>query len=303
MNDNEKMKVLYIEPEMPPKVIDMGTDLESLQRAVKGYIQMVYPFDDNVGIICNDEGKINGMQLNRALRMPDGEVYDALAGPFIVAGLTEDNFGSLSEEQIGKYTDLFKTPEIFVMMNGKLTVLSLDPNLVDTLSIYQLENNIPDKRDLRFAPYDELQRKHFSVDKANYSHVYTGKYNGESLDAIYERFNLQHPFDFRGHSLSVSDVVVIHQGGVDTAYYVDSYGFKQVPEFFASNPLEKVEELLEDDYGMIDGIVNNGSRKEDDQSKKSSVLEKLEEKKQESALLQVDAVKPEKNKSQDIDLG
>lgn len=303
MNEEEKMKVLYIEPEFPPKIIEMGSDLDSLQRAVQGYIQTVYPFDDNVGIICNDEGKINGMQLNRALRMPNGEIYDVLAGPFIVAGLTEDNFGSLSEEQIGRYTNLFKTPEMFLMMNGRLTVLPVDVDLLDTITIYQLDRNLPQTRDLMFASYKELEKIGGNVQKGNYSQVYAGKYNGESLDSIYERFNLQHPFDFRGHSLSVSDVVVIHQDGIDTAYYVDSYGFKQVPEFYANNPLEKVEELLEDDYGMIDGIINNGSRKDDEPSKKPSVLEKLEEKKQESVMLQTDALKPEKNKVKDIDLG
>ena len=113
----------------------------------------------------------------------------------------------------------------------------------------------------------------------------------ETLDSIYERFNLHHPADFRGHSLSVSDIIVLHQDGVDTAFYVDSFGFKQVPEFTAANPLEKVEELLEDDYGMIDGIINNGSRKEEmDKFKKPSVLEKLKEKKLEAEELAAIAV-------------
>ena len=103
--------------------------------------------------------------------------------------------------------------------------------------------------------------------------------------------------------LRKKNVIVLHQDGVDTAYYVDSFGFRQIPEFFASNSLEKVEELMEDDYGMIDGIINNGSRKDDDPSRKPSVLEKLEEKKQEAALLQQNAAKPEKSRSKEVDLG
>ncbi len=102
----------------------------------------------------------------------------------------------------------------------------------------------------------------------------------ETLESIYERFNLHHPDDFRGHSLSVSDVVVLREDGRVQAYYVDSFGFTQVPEIFSDNPLKKVEELMEDDYGMIDGIINNGTRKEEkDEAKSKSVIEKLQEKK------------------------
>ena len=67
-------------------------------------------------------------------------------------------------------------------------------------------------------------------------------------------------------------------------YYVDSFGFRQVPEFFADNPLKKVEEMLEDDYGMIDGIINNGDRRKDDDEKKYSVMDKIQEKKKEAAV-------------------
>ena len=128
--------------------------------------------------------------------------------------------------------------------------------------------------------------------------------NGNRMvDSIYERFNLQHPADFRGHSLSVSDVIVMHQNGQDQAYYVDSFGFKQVPEFFSDSPLKKVEELLEDDYGMIDGIINNGDRRKDEEEKKPSVLEKLQEKKKEATEAEASRPKlPKKDKAQDVDL-
>jgi len=299
--EEPEMTVLLVEPGKEPKVITMGTDLESLQHAVNGYIQAVYPFEDRVAVICNDEGKINGMELNRALYTPEGEMYDILAGPFIVAGLTEDNFGSLTQEQIEKFSELFRTPEMFLMENGRIKAVPVKES--DTFEIFQIDKNLPESRDISFVSYEGLRKMGKTPNKADYSQVYTGNYAGESLDAIYERFNLYHPADFRGHSLSVSDVIVLHQDGVDTAYYVDSFGFRQIPEFFASNPLEKVEELMEDDYGMIDGIINNGSRKDDDPSRKPSVLEKLEEKKQEAALLQQNAAKPEKSRSKEVDLG
>ena len=301
MSQDEKMTVLLVEPEKIPKEVTIGSDLESLQKAVRGYIEVVYPFEDNVCIICNEEGKINGMHLNRALYTEDGKMYDILSGPFIIAGLTEDNFGSLTPEQIKLYSEMYNTPEAFIMNNGKITVVPMKES--DTFEIFQIDKNLPESKDITFLSYDNLTKTGKSVNKANYSQVFAGNYAGESLDAIYERFNLYHPDDFRGHSLSVSYVIVLHQDGVDTAYYVDSFGFKQVPEFFASNPLEKVEELLEDDYGMIDGIINNGSRKDEDLTKKPSVLEKLEEKKLEAALIQQTTVKPDKNRFKEIDLG
>lgn len=303
--EEKEMTVLLIEPMKEPKVVTIPTSLESLQQAVGGYIQVIYPHADTVGYICNDEGKINGMPLNRAVYGDEGSFYDVIAGSFLIAGLTKDNFCSLNDKQIKKYSEMFKDPELFFMENGKIRVVPVPAEYIskDSFEIFQIDRNLPNARDLSFASYDELLRKGLSANQANYSRVYTGKYNGESLDAIYQRFNLHHPDDFRGHSLSVSDVVVLHQNGVDTAYYVDSFGFKQIPEFFANNPLEKVEELLEDDYGMIDGIINNGNRKEEDgKSRKPSVLEKLEEKKQEATVLQQNAVKPEKSKSHDIDL-
>ncbi len=176
----------------------------------------------------------------------------------------------------------------------------------DRYSIYQLDHEKTQAHTLSFASYSEVQKMGMAVNPGNYTCVYYDTLKpGETLDSIYERFNLYHPADFRGHSLSVSDVIVLHQSGVDTAYYVDSFGFKQVPEFTAHNPLEKVEELLEDDYGMIDGIINNGSRKEElekDGGRKPSVLDKLKEKKEEAEELARKAVPvPTKDRSE-IDL-
>ncbi|MDO4649861.1 MAG: YodL domain-containing protein [Eubacteriales bacterium] len=176
----------------------------------------------------------------------------------------------------------------------------------DRYSIYQLNHDKPQTHALSFASYSEVQKMGIAVDPKNYACVYYDTLKpGETLDSIYERFNLYHPADFRGHSLSVSDVIVLHQSGVDTAYYVDSFGFKQVPEFTAHNPLEKVEELLEDDYGMIDGIINNGPRKDEqekDGGRKSSILDKLKEKKQEAEEQALNTMPVTKKDRSEIDL-
>jgi len=124
-NEN-KITVLIIEPEKVPYVKEISDDLESLQHEVGGYIQAVYPFDDPVAIICNEEGKLQGLPLNRALYDEDGTLYDIIAGTFIVAGLTEDSFGSLTEAQIERYTKRFKTPERFALMGQRIVVLPVE---------------------------------------------------------------------------------------------------------------------------------------------------------------------------------
>ena len=101
----------------------------------------------------------------------------------------------------------------------------------DTFSIYQIKGG-DETRDFRFEPYDRLQAAGNVVDRANYELVYSAPLAPEtSLEDIYTRFNIDHPKDFKGHSLSVSDIVVLHQNGEDTAHYVDSFGYKEVPEF------------------------------------------------------------------------
>ena len=113
----------------------------------------------------------------------------------------------------------------------------------DTFSIYQLKQG-DETRDFRFEPYDRLQAAGNVVDKANYELVYSAPLAPEtSLEDIYTRFNIDHPKDFKGHSLSVSDVVVLHQNGQDTAHYVDSVGFRQVPEFLQEQKQLTPDEL------------------------------------------------------------
>ena len=115
----------------------------------------------------------------------------------------------------------------------------------DTFSIYQLKDG-DETRDYRFEPYDRLQAAGLAVDRANYELVYTAPLvPGTSLDDIFTRFNIDHPKDFKGHSLSVSDVVVLHQDGQDTAHYVDRGDFKQVPEFLQEKQPQLTPDELE----------------------------------------------------------
>ena len=115
----------------------------------------------------------------------------------------------------------------------------------DTFSIYQLKRG-DETRDLRFEPYDRLQATGHAVDRANYELIYTAPLAPDtSLEDIYTRFNLDHPADFKGHSLSVSDIVVLHQNGRDTAHYVDSIGYREVPEFFKEQGRQLTPDELE----------------------------------------------------------
>ena len=120
----------------------------------------------------------------------------------------------------------------FMKLNSEHIRFVLDCMQENTTKIYQIKGG-DETRDLRFEPYDRLTATGHRVDAKNYTLVYSAELTpGTSLEDIYTRFNIDHPKDFKGHSLSVSDVVVLHQNGQDTAHYVDSFGYKEVPEFF-----------------------------------------------------------------------
>lgn len=326
------MKVLMIEPGRMPRETEIDSGLEALQKAVGGDIQEVYPYEDPVALVCNEDGKLIGLPLNRALSDESGNIYDIIAGNFLIVGLGEESFSDLSPDLMEKYSEQFKHPEKFIRIAGKYlavkqpipeetekpaqsiavtngtaddnirldastslafdldtffrqnseTYESLYPDFhsekermadellsgqtskirmrlaslereehlegetdsflervssyekeygISTYSIYQLDRS--DSTDhLRFMSSDWLEKKGFRVDRDNYQMIYAAEQiPGETLEDIYTRFNINHPEDFTGHSLSVSDVVVLHQNGSDTAYYVDSFGFKEIPEF------------------------------------------------------------------------
>lgn len=327
------MKVLMVEPGKVPYAADIGEGLDAMRAAVGGDIQAVYPYDDPVALICNDDGKYMGFSLNRALRDNEGNIYDIVAGNFFLCGLGGENFTDLPADLMEKYRQQFEHPEQFVRIAGKIlavrqpvpspeeqkapqaqmaaqeaqreemrlddsTDLAFDLDvffqqysdayadmhpdfheekeradellsgqtgkirmrmatviqeehldgetgpLLDRIAAYEKEYGIiaysiyqldlsDSTDDLRFMSLDWLEKKGLPVDRDNYQMVYAAELSsGETLEDIYTRFNIDHPEDFRGHSLSVSDVVVLHEKGSDTAYYVDSIGFKELPGFF-----------------------------------------------------------------------
>ena len=180
----EKMTVLVVEPRKEPYVKEIDPGLHALQAEVGGDIGAAYPFRDPVALVCNDEGKLIGLDLNRGLRDENGELYDIMAGTFLVVGLGEEDFASLSPELAQKYMEHFRQPEQFISLGGQIIALPVEPE--------------------------------------------------------------------------------------------------------KDNPLRTAEMTLEDDYGMIDGVINNGRRGEETEKaaeseagKKPSIRERLEDAKKE----------------------
>ena len=185
-------------------------------------------------------------------------------------------------------------------------------NPQDAFLIYQIRRG-GELDAYRFMNYDYLQSKGVTPERGGYDAIYTGGFMDygnarTNLDMIYQRFNVDHPADFKGHSLSVSDIVALKQNGVVSCHYVDSIGFRELPNFLKpENYLKNAEMVMEDDYGMIDGIINNGPKQptvadleaqvkagfsisltelaaaSHREQKKPSVLEKLREKTPEQA--------------------
>ena len=119
------MKVLMVEPGKSPYAAEIESGLKSLQAAVGGDIQAVYPFEETVCLVCNEEGKLQGLPLNRALRDEDNRIYDIVAGTFFVCDCSTENFKSLSEEQLKRYTEKYKRPERFVQIDDQILAIPM----------------------------------------------------------------------------------------------------------------------------------------------------------------------------------
>ena len=133
----------------------------------------------------------------------------------------------------------------------------------DCFAIYQVSRDDP--QNVRFMNLDWLESHDVSVDRSNYDLIYTAPLSEsgtvpEQLEKLYQQFNLEKPVDFHSPSMSVSDIVAIKQDGKVSCHYCDSVGFTQIPGFLPENPLKNAEMAVEDDYGMIDGIINNGTK-------------------------------------------
>ena len=152
-------------------------------------------------------------------------------------------------------------------------------NPADSYCIYQLRR-YPELAELRFMNSHYLREHGLEPAFDNYEAVYSGSLpSGSSteahLDDLYMKFNTAHPQDFTGHSLSVSDIVVLRQNGAVSSHYVDSVGFTAVPAFLPENYLKNAEMAIEDDYGMVDGIINNGSKEQPEVKPKAPDLSAL----------------------------
>lgn len=257
------MNVLVVEPMKKPYLKDINSGLHSLQREVGGYIEAIYPYEEQVGLVCNEEGKLEGLPLNRAIHGKNGEMVDIIAGTFLIVGLSKDDFGELPNELAEKFTKLFESPEEFYSANGQIHVQKVEPTVTEPtlekaghqdrsgavtsaskeenhmnkttplrrFTIYQLKHS-DELHSIRFEPFEYLQQNGLACEIHNYDMVYSGNMRPhETLENLFYKFNMERPDDFKGHSLSVSDVVVVRERGKSTAYYVDSFGFKKLDCF------------------------------------------------------------------------
>ncbi len=132
-----------------PYTKEIPNTLEALQNEVGGLIAHMYPSEKRIALICNDEGKINGMRLNRAIYDTEGEMYDIVAGPFVIAGIDNEGLTSLSPDLQRQFTNRFRNPEIFVKVNGEIQAIPVKPSIKATLGKLKKEQgrkNEPQKK-------------------------------------------------------------------------------------------------------------------------------------------------------------
>ena len=120
------MNVLMVEPGKAPYETQIGSDLQSMQALVGGYLEAVYPFEQPVALVCRESGKLDGLPLNRALRDSDGDIYDIVAGNFFIVGLGQNDFTDLPHDLAEQFEEQFRQPEIFMRVNGKIIAAPMD---------------------------------------------------------------------------------------------------------------------------------------------------------------------------------
>ena len=122
------MRILVVEPERRPEVREIDDSLKVMQQIVGGYIQAMFPFPDEVALICNEEGKIQGLPLNRPLKDEDGRTYDIVAGTFLLCGAPSgsDSFTGLTQEQVAEYERWFHSPQVFLHTEGYLICVPME---------------------------------------------------------------------------------------------------------------------------------------------------------------------------------
>lgn len=150
--DVRKIKVVMVEPEKEARIVELEDDLKALQHAVQGYIETMYPFAEEVAIICNEEGKMTGLPLNRAIYMEgdhsfNPEIVDIIAGNFFICATPaeSENFESLTDEQASKYLEMFRTPEKFYRVGDEIVAIPVKPTLDDAIAEYKKQVDKPRK--------------------------------------------------------------------------------------------------------------------------------------------------------------
>ena len=121
----KSITVLVVEPKKAPYLKEIIPELNVLQDEVGGYIQVVYPWKEPVALICDDDAKLKGKELNRALRDEEGQIYDVVAGTFLLVGISEDDFTSLDSNLVHQFTKMFELPEIFIRTEDKIVVIPM----------------------------------------------------------------------------------------------------------------------------------------------------------------------------------
>ena len=340
----EKILAVVIEPEQKPQIREIDGSLEGLQSLVGGDIQAVYPYADPVAVICNEEGKLMGLPLNRALRDDAGEIYDIVVGTFAVVGLTEDSFGSLDSALAQKYAQLFEQPEQFAKLGDRIVAIpmlseeqrqqavkeqkdfevnmdttglavsghvgtwhTIDHREIDGHTFYLMEHDsfgdeaaclIVDERG-RLAvedvyngfdeqtmnllhqevmPVDKMPDPGISVDEMKeYGYAWGGMLPMREEAAAEV---MKHCTVFRLYGDNTEGRVLNASELRDHAAKGGLFGVTKAEwaDFHArENPLKAAEMSTEDDYGMIDGIINNGAKEDKASEKggKSSIMDRL----------------------------
>ena len=370
LEDNGKIVVVVVEPGKEPRIEEIDSGLESLQGMVGGYIQAIYPYDDPVALVCNEEGKLEDLPLNRALRDEDGDIYDIVSGTFLVVGLTEDNFGSLSGELAIKFSQEFKQPESFAKLGDKIVVIpmiseeqqkqeakeqkdfevnmdtsglvvsghvgtwhTIDHMEVDGHTFFLMEHDtygdeaacliVDEHGKLSLSDvydgFDEhtvdlLRQEVMTVDRMPDPSITTDKMKDygyawggmlpmreEAAAEVMKTCSVYRLYGDNTEGL-VLDAKEIHdhaaKGGI---FGVEKVEWKAALE--RENYLKAAEMSTEDDYGMIDGIINNGPKeteaKAPERGEKSSIIDRLKAAKSEP---HEDKPKPHKERKPEHDL-
>ena len=362
--------VLVVEPGKEPYVKEIDSGLESLQHEVGGYIEAIYPYEDPVALVCNEEGKLEGLPLNRALRDEDGDIYDVVAGTFLVVGLTDDSFGSLTVEQMQKFSDHFKVPEQLAKLGDKIVAIpmiskeqqkqesveqknfemnadtsgltvaghigtwhTIDQHESGGHSFYLMEHDtygdeaaciIVDERgklvlddvyngfdddtlrllDLEVKEVPEMPDPALSVqDMKDYGYAWAGVLPAgqEAAEKALEKGCEV----YRLYSDNTEGLCVDAKEIADHAAKGGMLGISKESWMAAlekENYLKAAEMSMEDDYGMIDGIINNGPKedktaevKAPERGEKSSIMDRLKSAKAEK---QKECCPPKKHKGE-----